>query len=328
MQMNLNNLMPGRRAFLLAGAALAPWAKAVEPGKPSRTSLSAAAARAIASRDPDPQTRCPDSLAARFIRREDLQSLAGHPIQALYDLPWEEVRRRENAAGRYPFLYLTLRTKHFDAKIREALAGGLDELVILGAGLDSRAYRMAKELAKVRVFEVDYPPTQEDKKRRVRDALGKVPEHVTYVGIDFSKQTLDEVLSQAGHRLRSKTLFVMEAVTVYLPPDAVSSTLRSVSKNTAPGGGILFDYYDRRLLEGEGQTPYYKSNTATFRSWGEPQIFGIPGNEVPQFLNQHGLQLRSDHTLGELCALYTPRLAPASVDYRRLYYHIAHAVVG
>lgn len=324
MRMN-SDLAPGRRAFLLAGAALAPLARAVEPGKPSKTSLTAAAGRAIASRDPNPQTRCPDSMAAQLIRREDLDTLVGSNLPALYDMPWGEVLRRESAAGRYPYLNMTLRTMHFDAKIRAAVAEGLDQLVILGAGLDSRAYRMTKELAKVRVFEVDYPPTQEDKKSRVRAALGKVPEGVTFVGIDFSTQTLDEVLSAAGHQSRSKTLFLMEGVTMYLTADAVSSTLRFASKNT---GGIVFDYFDRRLLDGEGQTPFYKANTALYRSWGEPQIFGIPGYDSPRFVEQHGLTLRSDHTLGELCLLYTPGLDPASMNYRRLYYRIAHAVVA
>lgn len=329
--MNQNNnadFNPGRRALLIASSVLAPLSKAIEPGKPSKTALAAAAGRAIASRDPNPQTRCPDSMAGRLIRREDVNSLTGSATPALYDLTWDEVLRREAATGRYPFLYTTLRTMHFDAKIREALSGGIDELVILGAGLDSRAYRMTAELAKVRVFEVDYPPTQEDKKRRVQSALGKVPGNVTYVGIDFSTQSLEEVLSAAGHQARSRALFIMEAVTVYLPADAVSSTLRFVSKNTASGGGILFDYYDRRLLDGQGQTPYFKANTAMYRSWGEPHIFGISVHDSPDFFEQHGLRLRSDHTLGELCMLYTPRLAPGSVDYRRLYYHIAHAVVA
>lgn len=318
----------GRRAFLLAGPILAPMAKAVEPGKPSRTSLSAAAGRAIASRDTNPETRCPDSMAARLIRREDLDVLTGSVIPAYYDLTWDEVLRRESGAGRYPYINMTLRTMHIDAKVRAAVAEGIGQLVILGAGLDSRAYRMTNELAKVRVFEVDFPPTQEDKKQRVKAALGKVPENVTYAGIDFAKQTLDEVLSAAGHRSSSKSLCVMEGVTMYLSADAVSSTLHFVSKNTAPGGGIVFDYFDRRLLEGEGQTPFYRSNTTLYRSWGEPQGFGIPGYDSRRFAEQHGLRLRSDYTFGELCMLHTPRLDPAFLDYRRMYYRIAHAVVA
>ena len=319
--------MLGRRAFLFAGA-VAPLARGVEPGKPSKTALAAAAGRAIASRDPNAETKCPDWMAARLIQRSELDALTGSAVPTLYDLPWDEVLRRESAAGRYPYLNQTLRTMHIDAKIRAVAAEGLDELVILGAGLDSRAYRMTKELAKVRVFEVDFPPTQEDKKRRVRTALATVPENVTYAGIDFTKQTLDEVLLAAGHRPSAKVLFLMEGVTVYLPAEAVSTTLRFVAKNSARGGGIVFDYFDRRLLEGEGQTPYYKSNTATFRSWGEPQIFGIPGYDSQRYAEQHGFRLLSDYTGGELCLLHTPRLNPASLDYRRLYYRIAHAVVG
>jgi methyltransferase (TIGR00027 family) len=267
-------------------------------------------------------------MAARLIQRSELDALTGSTIPTLYDLPWDEVLRRESAAGRYPYLNLTLRTMHMDAKIRAAAAEGLDEFVILGAGFDSRAYRMTKELAKVRVFEVDFPPTQEDKKRRVRTALATMPENVTYVGIDFTKQTLDEVLLAAGHRPAAKVLYLMEGVTMYLPAEAVSTTLRFVAKNSARGGGIVFDYFDRRLFDGEGQTPYYKSSTDTWRSWGEPQIFGIPGYDSQKYAGQHGLRLLSDYTLGELCLLHTPRLNPASLDYRRLYYRIAHAIVG
>jgi methyltransferase (TIGR00027 family) len=246
----------------------------------------------------------------------------------MYDLSWDEVLRRESAAGRYPYLNQTLRTMHIDAKIRAVAAEGLDELVILGAGLDSRAYRMAEELARTRVFEVDFPPTQEDKKRRVKAALSNVPSNVTYVGIDFAKQTLEKVLLAVGHRPSAKALFLMEGVMVYLPVEAVSSTLRYVSKNSAPGSGIVFDYFDRRLLDGEGQTPLYKSTTNLFRSWGEPQTFGIPGYDSRRFAEQHGLRLRSDYTFGELCAIHTPRLDAAALDYRRLYYRIGHAVVS
>src|SRR5262249_9764622 len=114
-----------------------------------------------------------------------------------------------------------------------------------------------------------------------------------------------------GHPPSAKALFLMEGVTGYLPAQAVITTLRFIAKNSARGGGIVFDYFDRRLLEGEGQTPYYKSNTATFRSWGEPQIFGIPGYDSQRYAEQHGLRLLSDYTSGELCLLHTPRLNPA-----------------
>jgi len=268
-------------------------------------------------------------MASRLIQHGDVASLTGSSIIALYDLPWDEVLRRESAAGRYPYLNLTLRTMHIDAKVRAAAAEGLDELVILGAGLDSRAYRMTQELAKTRVFEVDFPPTQEDKKRRVKTAFGNVPGNVTYVGIDFAKQTLDEVLLAVGHRPSAKVLFLMEGVTMYLAAEAVSSTLQFVSKNSAPGGGIVFDYFDRRLLDGDGNFyPLYKATTDLLRTWGEPQIFGIPGYDSRRFVEQHGLRLRSDYTSGELCLLHTPRLNPASLDYRRLYYRTGHAVVA
>lgn len=316
-----------RRSFLLAGTVLTQLSKAVEPGRPSKTSLMTAVARAIANRDPDPETRCPDAIAGRLMRREDLNVLTGSSHATLYEMAWDEILKKESAAGRYPYLPVTLRTKYIDAKIRAAATEGLDELVILGAGLDSRAYRMTSELDKVRIFEIDFPPTQEDKKQRVRAVLGRLPENVNYVGIDFAKQTLEDVLATAGHQAKSRALFLMEGVSMYLSAEPVSSTLHFVSNNSAPGGGIIFDYYDSRLFDGEGQTPLFKANMAMYRSWGEPHTFGIPGYQAQQFIEQHGLRLKSDYTFGELCALQTPRLNPALLDYRRLYFRIAHAVV-
>ena len=301
-----------RRDLVLAsaGLGLSLPGLAVESGLPSKTSILTAASRAIASRDPNPQTRCPDSIAEKFVQREDLDLLVGSNIAAMWDLRWEEVLRRETAAGRYPYISQTLRTMHIDSKVRTAVAEGIDELIILGAGLDSRAYRMTKELAKTRVLSYTFPPTQEYKKRRVNAALGTVPPNVTYVGIDFAKQTLDEVLSAAGHRASAKALFLMEGVMVYIPADAVTSTLRFVSRNSAPGGGIVFDYFDRRLLDGEGQTPLYKANAQLFRSWGEPQTFGIWGYASRGFAQEHGLRMQSDYTLESFACFTRPVSTP------------------
>jgi methyltransferase (TIGR00027 family) len=98
---------------------------------------------------------------------------------------------------------------------KESLAAGATQVVILGAGLDSRAYRFGDLLRGARVFEVDFPPTQEYKKKRVREILKGLPPHVAYAPIDFTKEDLATVLRQAGYDTTKKTVFVWEGVTLY-----------------------------------------------------------------------------------------------------------------
>ena len=88
---------------------------------------------------------------------------------------------------------LHVRTRHIDAVFEESLASGASQVVILGAGLDSRPYRYATRLAAAHVFEVDFPPTQEYKKKRVKEVVGSLPAHVRYVPIDFTKDDLKTV---------------------------------------------------------------------------------------------------------------------------------------
>lgn len=136
--------------------------------------------RAVAAQEPDPELRCPDSLARTFVG--DL------PLARLCDSKPGFRLARWITERRIPGAYWSevARVKYFDELLLSEVARGVSQVVILGAGLDSRAYRFKDELANVSVFEVDHPVTSARKLDRVRAALGKVPDRVTYVQTDLT----------------------------------------------------------------------------------------------------------------------------------------------
>ena len=180
----------------------------------------------------------------------------------------------------------------------------------LGAGFDSRAYRMRELLKNGKVFEVDFGPTQEYKKKRVLEILGSLPSNVMYVPIDFTRENLNDVLIKAGYRKDRATFFILEGVTYYLPEQAIRQTLRFVS-SCAPGSAIVFDAKRKSFIDWvtanidhpervpEAVRPIL-DQMKTFVDWGEAWIFGFPDNREREFLLSEGL------ALGELLRLDGP----------------------
>ena len=150
---------------------------AVEPGKPSRTSLMTAAFRAIGAKNPDAEYRNPDYLAIQFLgphEREILAAGGADPKRAgslahALDLDYDAALQSLPGGGLVTQMFF--RTKHIDSILEQSLREGMEQIVILGAGLDSRGYRFQDRLRGVRFFEVDHPPTQEHKKLRVKEVF-------------------------------------------------------------------------------------------------------------------------------------------------------------
>ena len=273
-------------------------AEAVEVGNPSKTSISAAARRALAARDYDPSVRNPDWLAEIFLGPTERKLLAGD--QVLKDLERdyrEAIKDLEPTTG-----MAHIRTRFTDERLQHAVSGGAAQVVILGAGYDSRAYRMKELLKGVRVFEVDYGPTQEYKKRRVLEIFGCFPPNLTYVPIDFTRETLGNVLVREGYRSDRMTFFIWEGVTQYIPEEAIRSTLRFVATESAPGSSIVLDgkrksFIDwvRANIASPEKVPQALRPTLAFQKrvadFGEPWIFGFPDEREREFFKSLGLDL-------------------------------------
>ena len=270
----------------------------------------------------DERVRNPDHLASRFIALGPrLTTLV--KVRALRPLArWTAERVSPGA-----YYYELARVKHIDHVLRAELELGIEQLVILGAGFDTRAYRFADRLASVPVFELDHPVTAALKQARVRRVLGALPNHVTYVCADLEREDLGEALMAAGYQPAARTLFIWSGVSFYLSAEAVGSVLAFVRRCSGPGSSIVFDYHYQGFTDGSRE--YYGSREGRRRvdELGEPCIFGIEDGELSVLLERHELGLVSDLGPAELERRYLIR-SDGTVDGRPFgFISIAHARV-
>jgi methyltransferase (TIGR00027 family) len=202
------------------------------------------------------------------------------------------------------------RTRYIDDVLKRSLEAGIQQVVILGAGFDSRAYRIAG-MDQVRVFEVDLPGTRKLKQVRLEKVLGAVPENVTLIGMNFDQQDLGEVLRAAGFQKGERTLFIWEGVTQYLTAEAVTHTLEFVSSGSGVGTAIVFTYVRRGIIDGTDRPEWMGSFLTFAEKVGSPMIFGIDPAELGQYLSDRGLKLISDVGTAEYQELYLKPLGRA-----------------
>ena len=182
---------------------------------------------------------------------------------------------------------LACRKRYIDERLDESLAD-IDAVVVLGAGLDTRAYRLARR-TDIPVFEVDMPVNIERKKALVRRALGGPPPSVRLVPVDFERDDLAAELAKHGYRVDSRTFFVWEGVTQYLTEDAVRATF-SYLRSAAAGSRLVFTYVQRDFIDGKN---FYGAKSAYRRFRERRQIwkFGLKPDEVAEFVAAYGWRL-------------------------------------
>jgi methyltransferase (TIGR00027 family) len=215
------------------------------------------------------------------------------------------------------------RTALVDRTLERALREGVAQVVILGAGYDSRAYRISG-IEKARVFEVDRRETQQLKRRRIIRHLKSIPPNVVFVEIDFLRQTLAEVLTAHGFDPCRQTFFIWEGVTNYLDAGSVDATLRFVG-SSAPGSEIAFTYVHRCLLDGSGSFSLSPNVARLLRRAGEPWTFGFYPAELSSYLDARGIDLMQDLGAIEYGALCMGATADEMRGYE--FYHVATARV-
>ena len=191
-----------------------------------------------------------------------------------------------------------------DEIIRE-IEAGLEQMVILGAGFDTRAYR-TPGMDGIAVFEVDHPVTQGAKLKAIRGVVEPMPANVTFVAVDFDTDSLGERLQASGYREDLRTLFVWQGVTMYLTPGGVDATLHFIAAHSAPGSVVIFDYFYGDVL--------HKSEAASIRAvtWlmGEKMTFGIPADEIVPFLTSRGFDTSKRWTARRCSGAISARRMP------------------
>lgn len=198
-------------------------------------------------------------------------------------------------------LWIALRTARLDDATRSAIASGIRQIVILGAGLDTRAARLAHE--GVRFFEVDMPGSQRQKLERLR-ALGGYPiEAATYVETDFERDDFVDRLVAEGFDASRPAFFVWEGVSYYLTEPAVRATLGRVASGTHPASAIVFDYFGARFVKGEGGDTLDRNAREKVAEMGEPLKFGT--GDIVAFLYECGYRKVHAETFDEIALNYT-----------------------
>jgi methyltransferase (TIGR00027 family) len=256
-----------------------------------RTAEGMAIVRAIEASKPEARRICYDPIARSLVSR--VSFILGKLVidSGIYD---------HLAPGVVAFI--TARERYIDDFLKACLTERLDQVIILGAGFDTRAYRIPG-IKQTHVFEIDHPTIQKDKLKRLQKVMHPLPNHVTFLPMDFKSQTLDECLLNSGYNEQNKTLFIWQGVTVYLTPEGVDSTLAFMVHHSRPGSAVIFDYFHNETLRdtsrpGVGQVQLAAPVT------GEEYLFGIDKGQIEPFLNQRGFHQVRNVTATDLKRFY------------------------
>ena len=249
------------------------------------TALGAATCRLIEQYHPAETRLFDDSLA---------KDMVGTPIRTLmrFGVMRNFTLKRTDAILRGLYGVQICRTRFIDDAVRAALSTGIGQSVILGAGYDTRAYRLAG-MERAEVLEVDLESVQEDKKRKLRSRFGQLPENVTFVPIDFDAQTLEAVLAGTVFDPSMPAVYVWEGVTQYLSEESVRRTLAFVG-GSAPGSILVFTYVLKSMIERRSAIQGADRLMDVVAKRGSPWLFGLEPSSVPSFLKPYHLDLTED----------------------------------
>jgi len=266
---------------------------------PSKTAETIAVVRMSESRKTEDERICHDQYAVHFVSQAVLDFAAHNPEKYKAFVAQNEslVPGASNS--------IVARVRFFDDIVKSSINEGLEQLVILGAGYDTRAYRI-EGLDNVKVFEVDYPATQSIKIEKITEIFGSLPDHVTYVPMDLELDKFGRQLLESGYNKSLKTLFIMEGLLMYLSPEIVDEILSFIVHNSGKGSAIIFDYIPLSVVGGTCKLETGQNWRNGVMAVGEPFLFGIKDGEIQSFLVQRGFKNIKNM---------------ASEDYKKAYFH-------
>jgi len=284
-------------------------------GQPSRTAGQNALFRALEARRPAPVRIADDPLAVRFLSPEFrlLAEAARLPparrlLEMVIDYRWPCVRPG-----------VVARTRLIDQVVLREL-GMVGQVLILGAGFDSRAWRLPG-MDRVRVFELDHPATQAAKQRALRRS-GRSATRVSFVPVVFGADDPAGALTAAGFAAGAPALVLWEGVTNYLGREAVDATFGLLASMVGSGSPVLFTYVDAGMLDGSVVFAGAQTTMRAVRRVGEPFTFGFVPSQLPGYLAARGFELVADERVSDAARrLYPAGRCPAAPAY----YHVAEA---
>ena len=188
---------------------------------------------------------------------------------------------------------IILRIRYAEDRLREAISTGVQQYVILGAGLDTFALRHRGTTDRLRIYEVDHPASQQMKRQQL-GRIGPLPSNLALVPVDFEADRLDAALIEAGFDPEAPAFFAWLGVTCYLTTEAVRDTIGQIAAVAAPGSRVVFDYrYPRRLVPAAGLALVEKMDRFVERR-GEPMRSEYSPDEIDAEMKRAGFTA-SDH---------------------------------
>lgn len=250
--------------------------------KISRTAEMTCASRAASALETNPYYHSDDAVSLQllptFLRR-------------LMALPPARKALMHQMAPKGMYEYVIARTKTIDATVAQALVEHFDQILVLGAGFDTRAIRFTNLAGAARFFELDSPITQQAKIQQLEKRHVPIPANLTWIAIDFDRESLPEKLEQSGFCKGQKSLFVLEGLTMYLQAESIDATFRTLQSFSGPGSRVVFDFVDAAVLanshalEGSADVVQRVSNV------GEQWQFGLHPAQLADFLARYDLTL-------------------------------------
>ncbi|MGW4356484.1 class I SAM-dependent methyltransferase [Nocardia sp. NPDC004582] len=266
---------------------------------PSRTALVTAYARAYHQIADRPRILT-DPLAARLLglSADELTEL----VRPAEDRPGRDVDAgmlRLGVSDRPRRLFFAARSRFAEDCVAEAVAAGVGQVVILGAGLDTFAYRNPHP--GLRVFEVDHPATQAWKRQRLAASAIDVPEGLTFVPVDFETDALATRLEAAGLVRTDPAVFIWLGVVFYLTPDAARATLEYIAGQSAPVE-VIFDYLQAPNTDKDRANLRARAHRA--EAVGEPWLSYFTPAALANHLHALAFTTVEDHPATDLIAGY------------------------
>lgn len=250
----------------------------------SQTAMMIASLRALACYEEDPCIRGKDRMAELFLPDDKRNPLK--------NLEFRNMIKKMIPEGLYE--YIIARTKYFDELFLQYLKLQIPQIVFLGAGYDSRAYRFENRIKNTVIYETDAPATQEEKLLILKDNDVNRHNNVLYVAVDFEKDNLFQSLCYAGFNRSLQTLFIWEGVTFYLSSKSVDAMLAAVKQNSAAESILCFDFQhietEQDLID-TGLT-------------NERIKFGMRAEECEGYLSSFGYTVLEEINAEQMCGRY------------------------
>ena len=240
-----------------------------------------------------------DFVAPRLLTEEDVAAFDHAMAAALPlvdpDLAALQPERADAVAAMvrsyFPTSLFLSRSRYAEDELRASLPLGVTQYVILGAGMDTFAFRNTEQNRQLRIFEIDHPATQSFKRKRIAELGWDVPSNLQWIPVDFTKQRLDAELAKARYDPQSPTFFSWLGVVHYLPRDAVFQTLRTIAEISPAGSTIVFDYWDEDAFNPGKAAHRVNVMQAMLRKAGEPMVTGFKPSALAAELDSVGLRL-------------------------------------